>query len=281
MTDPSIGAAITDDAMLAVALHLYAQELSLREIAERLVISTGKKKTKDQEEDVVDGVSGYARRGMAAALRSLFRALKRERVIFRDPARGLPVGGIRGIPQSIPSDLLMGLLDQATTPLGRLVVAFAAVDALPGMEIRALHTTGLDLSRGTLEVQRGPLRHTFYLEVLTHQLAADWTTYRHRCRPASCNPHLLVSQKSAVDPDHPAVSVGTLSGALPRGPTLSGLRQDRILNEAAESADPLRLMRLFGVTEQTAMRYVTAATPNAPPSCPGSRKSRPRRPGTP
>lgn len=50
-------------------------------------------------------------------------------------------------------------------------------------------------------------------------------------------------------------------GALPRGLTLSGLRQDRIFNEAAESADPLRLMRLFGVTEQTAMRYVSAARP--------------------
>ena len=33
------GAAVTDDAMLAVALHLRDQELSLREIAERLVIS--------------------------------------------------------------------------------------------------------------------------------------------------------------------------------------------------------------------------------------------------
>ncbi|MFG2260452.1 hypothetical protein [Streptomyces mirabilis] len=31
--------------------------------------------------------------------------------------------------------------------------------------------------------------------------------------------------------------------------TLNSLRQDRILNEAAESADPLRLMRLFGITE--------------------------------
>lgn len=42
---------------------------------------------------------------------------------------------------------------------------------------------------------------------------------------------------------------------------MSGLRQDRILNEAAETADPLRLMRLFGITEQTAMRYVGAAHP--------------------
>jgi len=38
------GAAVTDDAMLAVALHLRGQELSLRDIATRLVISTGKKK---------------------------------------------------------------------------------------------------------------------------------------------------------------------------------------------------------------------------------------------
>ena len=38
------GAAVTDDAMLAVALHPRGQELSLRDIAARLVISTGKKK---------------------------------------------------------------------------------------------------------------------------------------------------------------------------------------------------------------------------------------------
>ncbi|MEU8485914.1 hypothetical protein [Streptomyces sp. NPDC048641] len=38
------GAAVTDDTMLALALHLRDQELSLREIGERLVISTGKKK---------------------------------------------------------------------------------------------------------------------------------------------------------------------------------------------------------------------------------------------
>ncbi|WSG29072.1 hypothetical protein OHB30_48485 [Streptomyces europaeiscabiei] len=85
-------------------------------------------------------------------------------------------------------------------------------------------------SRGTLEVQRGLLRHTLYLEELTHQLAADWTTYRHLRWPASANPHLLVSQKTAVDPDHPAVNIGTLRAALPKGLTLASLRQDRILN---------------------------------------------------
>jgi DNA invertase Pin-like site-specific DNA recombinase len=38
------GAAVTDQAMLAVALHLRGKNLSLREIAARLVIATGKKK---------------------------------------------------------------------------------------------------------------------------------------------------------------------------------------------------------------------------------------------
>lgn len=38
------GAAVTYDAMLAVALHLRGQELSLRDITARLGIATGKKK---------------------------------------------------------------------------------------------------------------------------------------------------------------------------------------------------------------------------------------------
>ena len=38
------GAAVTDDAMLAAALHLRGQEMSLRDIAARLVIAVGKKK---------------------------------------------------------------------------------------------------------------------------------------------------------------------------------------------------------------------------------------------
>lgn len=38
------GAGVTDDHMLSMALHLRDQELSLRDIATRLVITKGKKK---------------------------------------------------------------------------------------------------------------------------------------------------------------------------------------------------------------------------------------------
>ncbi len=43
------GAAVTDDAMLAAALHLRGQEMSLRDIAGRLVIATGRKKGRKEE----------------------------------------------------------------------------------------------------------------------------------------------------------------------------------------------------------------------------------------
>ncbi len=56
------GAAVTDDAMLAVALHLRGQELSLRDIAARLVIATGKKKGQHPSPATVHAHAARARR---------------------------------------------------------------------------------------------------------------------------------------------------------------------------------------------------------------------------
>ncbi|MEV5884309.1 hypothetical protein AB0L74_16515 [Streptomyces sp. NPDC052020] len=193
-------------------------------------------------------------------LRSLFRSSKRQRVVFRDPAN-LPVGDLKGIPRSVPSDLLAGLLDHAATPLVRLTVALAAVHAVSGHDIRAIRTADVDLARGTVEIRRCLPWHTLYLEQFTHRLAAKWLAYRHHRCPASTNPHPLVSQKTALDLDHPAINIGTLRGMLPKDVTLDGLRQDRILKEALECGDPLKLMRLFGITEKTAMHYVRTAHP--------------------
>jgi hypothetical protein len=41
----------------------------------------------------------------------------------------------------------------------------------------------------------------------------------------------------------------------------SKLRQDRILDEARHTADPVHLMRVFGLTAKPAMHYVQAAHP--------------------
>ncbi|MEU3283101.1 hypothetical protein [Streptomyces antibioticus] len=77
--------------------------------------------------EISKDLSGYARRGTAIVLRSLFRASEREGKIVRNPARNLPVGDLKGIARSIPSDRLMGLLDHAGTPLGRFVVALTSI----------------------------------------------------------------------------------------------------------------------------------------------------------
>ncbi|MFG2041977.1 hypothetical protein [Dactylosporangium sp. NPDC048998] len=42
----------------------------------------------------------------------------------------------------------------------------------------------------------------------------------------------------------------------------TGLRTDRILHEAAVTADPVRLIHLFGIEAGTAMRYLRAAHPH-------------------
>ncbi|MGW6414885.1 hypothetical protein [Streptomyces sp. NPDC055055] len=144
---------------------------------------------------------------------------------------------------------------------GRLVLALAAVHAVPVHELRTILTCDLDLARGTVVIRRGLRRHTLYLDELTRQTAADWLDCRHRRWPASTNPRLIVGQRSALDPDHPPVGKTLLRDDVPQGLTLVALCQDRILNEAAETADPLRLMGLFGITGKAAMHYVTAAHP--------------------
>ncbi|MFF4633185.1 hypothetical protein [Streptomyces griseorubiginosus] len=216
----------------------------------------------DDVKKAVGDHQGYAARYRHGALRSLFRALRQEQMVFQNPTRGVVVGAIKTLPPSIPSDVLAGLMDHATSAAARLVVALVAVHGLPGHEVRRLLTEDLNLSKGRLIVRRGLRRHTIYLEEFTHRLAAEWTAERHRRWPASTNPYLLVSQQTAMDPDHPPVHPTTLKGAAQQVKlSLSQLRQDRILHEARISADPLHLMRLFGISDTTAMRYITAAHP--------------------
>ena len=47
----------------------------------------------------------------------------------------------------------------------------------------------------------------------------------------------------------------------PLGISPSKLRQDRILDEAQHTADPVHLMRVFGISAATAMKYVYTAHP--------------------
>ncbi|MBB5938954.1 hypothetical protein [Streptomyces zagrosensis] len=91
----------------------------------------------------MDGHFGRGRRQLALSLRSLFRALKRERVVFRDPAQHFRDGSPTGISKPVPSDLLVNALRQTKTPLGRLVLVLAAAHAVPVHELRTILTCDL------------------------------------------------------------------------------------------------------------------------------------------
>ncbi|MGW3931127.1 hypothetical protein ACWECC_23920 [Streptomyces microflavus] len=217
-------------------------------------------------EDITEAIElrqGAPARTIHIALRSVFKALRQERLVFHDPARGVTFGSLQNLPQSVPSDILQGLLVHAVTALDRFIIGLVAVHALPGHEITQLRLNDLNLAAGKLVVRRsGRRRRTLHLEEFTHALAMAWLVERDQRWPGSINPYLLVSQQTASDPDHRPVSVSMLTRAFrPLGLTQQQVRQDRILDEARITADPLRLMRLFGISDTTAMRYVSAAHP--------------------
>jgi hypothetical protein len=214
-------------------------------------------------EDAVTAHTGNPAHGVHGALRSLFRALKRERVIFRDPARNVSATYVNRTPRRIPSDRLAGLLDRAPTAMAKAVVALVAIHALGSTEIRRLHLTDLNRSAGRLIARRRGDKHTVYLDELTLELLTDWLRERYERWPYSTNPHLFVTQVTAIDPEGPPVAkygvqpIFTQLGLQPQK-----LRIDRILDEAHETADPVHLIRVFGIAPDTAMKYVKAAHPH-------------------
>jgi len=233
------------------ALEAWAEHVtSLREV------------TPEDVRQAIGERRGNAARSMHTGLSSLFRALKQERLVFRDPTRGVSLPKVEHLPCPIPTDSLRGLIDRAAGPMAKLVVALVAIHGLGKFELTRLQLLDLDLSHGRLVVRRDNRRHTVYLDELTHTLASVWLRERHRRWPVTANPHLLVSQQTAADDTVPPVSGLVITLIFePLGLSPSKLRQDRILDEARHTADPVHLMTVFGIAAATAMRYVYAAHP--------------------
>lgn len=221
--------------------------------------------TPDDIRAVLRERQGNQARSVHVAVRSLFQALKQERLVFLDPTRGIALTKVERLPAPLPSDRLRGLLDQADGAMARLAVGLVAIHALRNVELIRLRLDDLDLARGRLTVHRGTStsRHTVYLDELTHGLAVAWLRERRRRWPCTSNPYLLVSQQTAVDPSHPPVALLVIDRCFRRlGMTPSQLRADRILDEARHTADPVRLMRVFGLSDTTAMKYLYTAHPD-------------------
>jgi integrase len=197
---------------------------------------------------------------LMVALRSIFRALKQERMIFANPCAGISVTRSPALPAGLPHDRVAGLLDRAPSPMARFAVTLVAIHALRPNELRAFKVADLDLTRARLTVRRAARTHVIYLDEITLGCADAWLRDRHRRWPRTANPHLFISRVTATDTM--PVSYQHISRCFaPAQITASQLREDRILDEARHTADPVRLMRLFGIADTTAMKYVFTAHP--------------------
>ncbi|WP_327135393.1 site-specific integrase [Streptomyces sp. NBC_01343] len=221
--------------------------------------------TKKHIEDALKQLRGDQARRLHSALRTLFRALKRERLVFRDPARSISLTSNRPVPTGLPSDRVDGLLDRIEDPRERLTVALVAIYAvLPGQLVQ-LKTTDFDRSKGRLR-RPGRVDHVVYLDEFTRRLATAWELHRFHRWPDSSNPHLFVNRNTAVDDSGPPISTAAVQLLFQRvGLPAGRLRADRIVDEARHSADPVRLMELFGLSTYSATRYVLSAHPDKRP----------------
>lgn len=209
----------------------------------------------------VTAVKGPRSHERAVALRSLFRALKHAKLVFADPTRGLHVTRQELLPTALAPDRLAGLLETSTNPATRLVLALVALHATSGTDLPDLTLSDVLLTRRQLLIRRSHGRHIVHLDDTTAALLHTWLRYRHRRWPRTANPHLLITQQTASTTD-PVCTDYIYKRFTPAGVTLRAVRTDRILDEARETEDPVHLVRVFGISVTTAMKYIHTAHPH-------------------
>lgn len=213
----------------------------------------------DDVDRAVKAVTGTTAHDRHVALRSLFGALRQERLIFRDPTLGISLPGHCRPPVGLPTGTLPTLFAQARTPIARAIITLIAVHALTPTTVRMLRLDQVNLAAGRIAL--GPRK--VVLDEFTHRILTEWLRERQQRWPRTRNPFLLVSTQTAADVRNPPITEVNLHRHLSRlGVHATQLRTDRVLDEARHTADPVALMRLFGLSATTAMNYVTAAHPD-------------------
>jgi len=211
-------------------------------------------------QDIISWIAarpGRTRARDASTLRTLFRILKTERLIFADPARGIQSGrNYSSIPIPARAHDLAAVAEAIRgKPALRVVVALTGMHALQPGAVRRLRLDQISLADSRLDP--GGLNRP--LDEFTAAAVRDYLAFRHQRWPRTANPHLLVNNHSA----HTTATVSeSWTGNLFRGLPLTAdrLREDRILEEARRGrADPLHLAAVFGFTPRTGLRYTEAA----------------------
>jgi hypothetical protein len=121
--------------------------------------------------------------------------------------------------------------------------------------IRALRLDDVDLGNRLITIAD----HIRPLDDLTHHTLMEWLDYRRTRWPNTANPHLLITQKSAVG-HGPVGKLWATEATRNLSANLERLRVDRQLEEAlTHGPDPLHLALVFGIDEKTAIRYAASA----------------------
>lgn len=205
---------------------------------------------------VRDTVTGKQRESRIVALRSLFRHAKKNGQICRNPTIRIRVPRqTGGVLQALGQPDIDEAIATATIPDIRLIVALAAIHAARPKMIRTMQLGDVDLGNRRITVG-GRARP---LDDIARRAVLDRLDHRRNCWPNTANPHLLITQKTAVELG-PADNLWTARATHNLTATLERLRVDRQLEEAlAHGADPLHLALVFGIDEKTAIRYADSA----------------------
>jgi hypothetical protein len=131
--------------------YLYTTLPTLREWSNRH--TSLRDVTEADARAAIQKTTGTTAQTQRTGLRSIFTALKQERVIFRDPTRGIVLGKVDNLPTGLRDDQLRGLIDRADGAL-QWLVALVAIHAIGSKELRALTVDGVNTARGTLKVPR-------------------------------------------------------------------------------------------------------------------------------
>lgn len=157
--------------------------------------------------------------------------------MIRPPASG-PAARTTALSSRCTREEIRDSVSAATTPASRLALVLAAVHAARPKAIRDLCLDGVELGNRRLIIG-GRVRP---LDDLTRQVLPGWLGYRRTRWPNTANPHVILSQQTALETG--PVSKVWLTGAFRRlDATLERLRVGRQLDEALSCGpDPLQRM---------------------------------------
>lgn len=232
------------DAALPVLIDWSTRYQHLREV------------TRQDIKDATVGLTGLKRKRALVGLRSIFQFHKGAGRLFQDPTTRISTGSITpNLPTPLRPEQLEALVDHATTPLRRLILALTAVHAARPTALRGLllEDTGLPDRRITIG------GHPRRLDDLTARTITQYLFYRHRRWPHTINSHLIVNEHTAQN--EKPVSPHWLGDQFREtGITLNQIRMDRQLEEAlTHGPDALHMAAVFGISERAAIRYANAA----------------------